>query len=252
MSLKTINFGLIKPDLNDPADITAFNQNWDKIDEQLLKAGETGGSDLAQTELASDVDGNNPFVDPVVENTMAKIADDVIRPHIENKSNPHNVTAKQIGALTSNDIIDNLRSTNTDKALSAKQGKVLLDKMEQIRYIDKITLASSKFRIDSQELIHRADGFVYIRFSGVTLEDLSAGESIILGYVDKEFVDYYCHPAIAVPGITVSSSDVTDMRVTLYGTSSVDGFEQQVRGKTTAKIGKGSHIYITLYYYLNK
>ena len=40
MSTKTTNFELIKPELTDPADITAFNGNWDKIDEQLGKVSE--------------------------------------------------------------------------------------------------------------------------------------------------------------------------------------------------------------------
>lgn len=35
MSLSTKNFGLIKPELTDAADITAFNSNWDIIDEEL-------------------------------------------------------------------------------------------------------------------------------------------------------------------------------------------------------------------------
>lgn len=35
MSTVTNNYNLIKPELTDPADITAFNENWDKIDAQL-------------------------------------------------------------------------------------------------------------------------------------------------------------------------------------------------------------------------
>lgn len=42
MSTTTTNLGLIKPELADPADITAFNANWDKIDE--LFGGEEDGS----------------------------------------------------------------------------------------------------------------------------------------------------------------------------------------------------------------
>ena len=44
MSTTTTNFSLIKPELTDAADITAMNQNWDKIDEQLKIAAESGGS----------------------------------------------------------------------------------------------------------------------------------------------------------------------------------------------------------------
>lgn len=37
MSTLTTNYGLSKPDLTDPADITKMNPNWDKIDETLKK-----------------------------------------------------------------------------------------------------------------------------------------------------------------------------------------------------------------------
>lgn len=35
MSTLTANYGLIKPELKDAADITAYNSNWDKLDEEL-------------------------------------------------------------------------------------------------------------------------------------------------------------------------------------------------------------------------
>jgi hypothetical protein len=35
MSTTTTNYGLIKPELSDTADITAYNSNWDKIDSEL-------------------------------------------------------------------------------------------------------------------------------------------------------------------------------------------------------------------------
>lgn len=38
MSTKTTNYELVKPDLTDAADITAMNQNWDKLDEKLKNA----------------------------------------------------------------------------------------------------------------------------------------------------------------------------------------------------------------------
>jgi hypothetical protein len=38
MSTTTTNLGLIKPQLTDSADITAMNENWDKIDEKLHNA----------------------------------------------------------------------------------------------------------------------------------------------------------------------------------------------------------------------
>lgn len=41
MSTTTTNYGLVKPELTDAADITAMNPNWDKIDEELSNIGET-------------------------------------------------------------------------------------------------------------------------------------------------------------------------------------------------------------------
>lgn len=40
MSTTTTNYGLVKPELTDAADITAMNQNWDIIDEELGNIGE--------------------------------------------------------------------------------------------------------------------------------------------------------------------------------------------------------------------
>ena len=40
MSTKTTTYGLIKPELTDAADITAYNDNWDKIDDELKNASE--------------------------------------------------------------------------------------------------------------------------------------------------------------------------------------------------------------------
>lgn len=40
MSTTTTNFGLLKPGSTDPADITKFNENWDKIDRELLNSRE--------------------------------------------------------------------------------------------------------------------------------------------------------------------------------------------------------------------
>lgn len=40
MSTTTTNFNLIKPELTDLADITAFNNNWDEIDKQLKNVKE--------------------------------------------------------------------------------------------------------------------------------------------------------------------------------------------------------------------
>ena len=83
MSTTTTNYGLIKPDLNDPADITQMNRNWDIIDEEL---------DNAHIPVTSEVPtDSNIWIDPddsIVEET-----------HITNTDNPHNVTHEQVGAV---------------------------------------------------------------------------------------------------------------------------------------------------------
>lgn len=48
MSTTTTNYGLVKPELTDAADITAMNENWDKIDEELKEHAD-------HTHTASDV-----------------------------------------------------------------------------------------------------------------------------------------------------------------------------------------------------
>jgi hypothetical protein len=122
MALKTSNFGLIKPELMDTADITAFNENWDKIDEQLLKAGESGGSDLVQTELGteigtgggSEIEGEEPTVDPATETIIKVII---------------NETFEENNVLIKSAVVDNLESESTDLPLSANQGRVLNEKI---------------------------------------------------------------------------------------------------------------------------
>ena len=78
MALITANFGLIKPELTDPADITALNKNWDKIDEQLLKAGESGGSDLAQTELGLEIEETDNGVDEYEKTVIKGVVNETI------------------------------------------------------------------------------------------------------------------------------------------------------------------------------
>lgn len=60
MSTTTTNLGLFKPELSDPADITKMNPNWDLIDTELKKTQD----------------------------------------HSSDTSNPHEVTADQVGALS--------------------------------------------------------------------------------------------------------------------------------------------------------
>ena len=41
MSTTTKNYGLIKPEITDAADVTATNTNWDKVDEQLKSVNDS-------------------------------------------------------------------------------------------------------------------------------------------------------------------------------------------------------------------
>lgn len=72
MSTTTTNYKLIKPELTDAADITAMNPNWDTLDTKLK-------------ELSDELDDNT--------------IETKVNAHIANKSNPHGVTAEQVGAL---------------------------------------------------------------------------------------------------------------------------------------------------------
>lgn len=63
MSTMTTKHGLIKPELSDPADITQFNENWDKIDEKL-----------SNIPITSDVPSDaEMWIDPDDENEVLTI-----------------------------------------------------------------------------------------------------------------------------------------------------------------------------------
>ncbi len=53
MSTLTTNYKLVKPDLTDPADITAMNDNWDKIDANLKSLKDA--SDKATEDINTEV-----------------------------------------------------------------------------------------------------------------------------------------------------------------------------------------------------
>ena len=51
MSTTTNNYGLVKPQLTDSADITAMNGNWDKIDTELKKRATLGNDGKIPSDL---------------------------------------------------------------------------------------------------------------------------------------------------------------------------------------------------------
>jgi hypothetical protein len=71
MSTTTPNYGLVKPQLTDTADITAMNPNWDKIDQELKKKYGTDNKPTASDVGALPLDGSVPMsgaLDIVQEN----------------------------------------------------------------------------------------------------------------------------------------------------------------------------------------
>lgn len=138
MSTKTTNFEFIKPEKTDPADITATNENWDKIDAALINrdkdlsmnhhritdvAEPVNGSDVATRNFVEQhsIEGNtyvavdyNKDGNLVLKPYIADEDELTFKNHIANKNNPHNVTKEQLGAigykrvLTADDDLDKL------------------------------------------------------------------------------------------------------------------------------------------------
>ena len=109
MSTKTTNYNLIKPEYTDTPDITAMNVNWDTIDTKLKEASES------RTTLEN---------------------------HITNKSNPHEVTAEQIGAVTK-EYVDEAIASNVSSGIyvqatepeNPKDGDIWVDLSDETTYI---------------------------------------------------------------------------------------------------------------------
>lgn len=70
MSTNTSKFSFIKPELTDPADITAMNGNWDKVEEELIgriKSYKT----LEELGLTESTATTNSIMQAMTSNTMA-------------------------------------------------------------------------------------------------------------------------------------------------------------------------------------
>ena len=113
MSTTTTNYNLIKPELTDAADITAMNENWDKLDAELKRQADSTPDVSGQIEAHNKSDKSHQDIRSAVNKSLAdaksytdeKIAEipapdtSKIDNHINNKNNPHKVTASQVGAL---------------------------------------------------------------------------------------------------------------------------------------------------------
>lgn len=98
MSTTTTNYGLVKPQLTDPADITALNGNWDKLDQVIKENKDYTDTKISQIPTP-DVSGQikTHDEDASAHGDIRTAVDE----HISNKNNPHGITAEQIGAAKS-------------------------------------------------------------------------------------------------------------------------------------------------------
>ena len=94
MSTTTTNYGFIKPEKSDPADITASNENWDKLDEALdsrnrdLSMGYNKITNVAEPQSRSDVATRGFVEDFAIEGSTYVAVDEnkdgnvVLRPYV--------------------------------------------------------------------------------------------------------------------------------------------------------------------------
>ena len=101
MSTTTTNFGFVKPELTDPADITSFNANWDIIDENLKAASESKATSVVveATLLAGNWSGSGIYT-WVNENITS--ADQIIE-----LLPSETITLEQLEALQTANIVGN-------------------------------------------------------------------------------------------------------------------------------------------------
>ena len=107
MSTTTEKFGFIKPEKTDPADITATNANWDKLDEALVQRDQDmsmGGykiTDVAEPELRSDVATRGFVEDFSIEGSTYVAVDEnndgnvVLRPYVPLVDDPADYIIEQ-------------------------------------------------------------------------------------------------------------------------------------------------------------
>lgn len=132
MASKTKNYGLNKHDPTDFYNVEARNENWDKIDETLAAADPTkvttkaAPADGDGVMIADSADGGKAkrLLWSSVKAALEQVFGDVrtaVSKHIADKSNPHGVTAAQIGAATSADLKAHTDSKNNPHGVTAGQ-----------------------------------------------------------------------------------------------------------------------------------
>ena len=125
MATETTNFGFKKPAETDYYDVTVQNDNWDKADQEIKKRVEEEGGDIADTKAEAFQGNSTSWPVPTAGETV-KVILGKIKKHLEDLA-----SWRPTVSLIAN-IVDNCTSTNADKPLSAKQGKVLQDQITQV------------------------------------------------------------------------------------------------------------------------
>lgn len=121
---ETTNFNLYKPELTAPADITKFNENWDKIDAQLGQPHKVYGTSIdGVTYTATD-----PTINLEVGTTIIFI------PNTKNTSTSVRLNLNGTGAVG----VYQSRPTNTATNVSPKAGWLYADRPVMLMYTGSV------------------------------------------------------------------------------------------------------------------
>ena len=129
MADKTTNYNLIKPTPDDFYDIEVFNENADIIDAELKKLNDNKVDKIEGKGLSTNdyTDEEKEKLENIEENAQVNVIEKI-------KVNGVEVTpvSKEVNIYVPDEteIIDNLTSTDATSALSAAQGKILKDLMD--------------------------------------------------------------------------------------------------------------------------
>lgn len=91
---QTANLGLNLPEESDWAEVATLNKNWEKVDEAVAKKAELGADGKIPAEQMPEMNYDTAGSAAAVQKNLDT--------HTGNKSNPHGVTAAQVGALPVN------------------------------------------------------------------------------------------------------------------------------------------------------
>ncbi len=87
---QTANLGLNLPEESDWAEVATLNENWEKVDEAVAKKAELGADGKIPAEQLPEMNYDTAGSAAAVQANL--------NAHTGNKSNPHGVTAAQVGA----------------------------------------------------------------------------------------------------------------------------------------------------------